>query len=417
MVVPKVLKRSLVPAAILLLGFLAWSSFQPQPVLSDLGLVTVAPLRVTVDDDGRTRVRQRYTISAPIQGQLLRLTLEPGDPVRAGETVVAEFLPVVPALLDARSLTEANARVQRAVAAVAEAGARLAQQKAEVVLAERELARQRDLAMQRISGQADLERAERDLARAQEGQHAAEFAVQIASFEVELAEASLKVPPVTAQGHREDQERETPTEPRRMQLRSPIDGRVLRVFEESTRTMAAGTAILEIGDLDSLEVVAELLTQHAMLVRPDMAVSIHGFSGANQLGAMVPDLQARVRLVEPSGFTKISALGVEEQRVLVRMDPVEPGPAWQALGDGYRVEASILLWEEEVLQVPAGALFQQGGSHAVYVVINGRARKREVTVGRRNALQTQVLSGLTAGEQVILYPSDLLHDGAPIQAR
>jgi len=393
-------------------------AFQPAPVLVDTATIARTELSVTADDVGRTRVREHYTISAPIGGRLVRTALEPGDEVIAGETLVAEFARVAPSLLDARQRGEAEARVRRAEAAVAEAEARGEQADVELGFANSQLERTRELFEQNIKSRDDYERAEREQRRAYQGARAAQFALQVAEFELELTQASLLEP----------EEYDVSDEVRaamngdlapdgRLLLRSPIDGRVLRVFERSARTMTAGTAILEVGNIGALEVVAEYLSQEAVKVEPGMPVLVDGWGG-DLFDDGERTLQGRVRVVEPGGFTKVSALGVEEQRVIVVVDPVGDLEDWSRLGDGYHVELRIELWRgEDVLVVPTGALFRERGAWYVFVVEGDRAGKVEVELGRRNGLEAQVLAGLSEGQQVVLYPSESIEDGTLVQGR
>lgn len=417
------IKRAAWIAAGLAVIALVAFAMRPVAVLVDAATVARGALRVTVDDDGRTRVHERFLISAPIQGRLLRTTCLPGDPVTAGETVVAEFLPVAPELLDARSQAEANARLQRAESALLEAQARRKQAEADQAFASNELARLVRLHEQGLTSQSANESAERDERRASEGLRAAEFAVQVAGYEVEVARASLRgVAPSDLQHEGQPAPDELSESDRgssvRMradddgfELSSPINGRVLRVFEQSDRILAAGTPILELGDTSALEIVAEYLSQDAVKVSVGMPVLVRGWGGERAL-------RGRVRVVEPSGFTKVSALGVEEQRVNIVIDPVGDPADWAALGDGYRVELSIVLWErEDVLSVPTGALFRLGDDWAVYAIVDERAEERRVQLGRRGRLQAQVLDGLVEGERVVLYPSELLGAGTRLDAR
>jgi HlyD family secretion protein len=414
------LRRGLLAAVFAVSGYGLWRALQPVPLLVETATVTRGDLTVTVDDDGRTRVRERYTISAPIAGCLLRTVLDPGDVVRAGDTVVAEFAPTPPSLLDARSLSEAQAQVRRAAVAVAEAGARAAQAKATATFTAAELARQRDLAAARIGAPAALEQAESADKAAREAQRAAELAAQVAGHELEVAQASLlEAGPdeTTEPGARRPQPDEAPPAARRLQLRSPIDGRVLRVFEESTRTLLAGAPILEVGRTDVLEIVADYLTQDAVRVRPGMRVRVEGWGG-EQAPGKPQALAGRVRVVEPGGFTKVSALGVEEQRVNVIVDPEGDPAPWQAIGDGYRVELKIVLDEVlGALLVPTGALFRRGDSWTVFVVEGGIARERVLRIGRRSGLHAEALAGVGEGEIVINYPSELLAAGMAVRSR
>jgi HlyD family secretion protein len=404
-------------AALALLGLVR--AFAPEPVLVDTALVARGRLAVTLDDDGRTRVRERYTVSAPIQGRLLRTTLDPGDPVRAAESVVAEFAPVAPTLLDARSRAEAQARMLRAEARMREAQALREQAEADLKFAQAELARVRELRERDIQPLAAVEKAEREERRANEGLRASSFGVQVARFELEQARASVGEGPTAQDGAGKDG---------KLELRSPIEGIVLRVFEESSRTLNAGEPILEVGNTRLLEVVADYLSQDAVKIQPGMTALIAGWGGEGQ-GGEERVLRARVRLVEPAGFTKVSALGVEEQRVNVVLDPDggaseakpsegQDAQAWAALGDGYRVEVRILLWEQEnVLRVPTGALFRDGESWAVFAVEDDRAVLRRLELGRQNGLDAQVVSGLSEGDRVVLYPTELVRDGTLVEPR
>jgi HlyD family secretion protein len=398
--------------AVVLAVFIA-RAYESQPVLVDIASVARGQLRVTVDDDGRTRVSERYTISAPIRGRLLRTALDPGDDVRATLTLVAEFEPIAPGLLDARSRAEAEARLRRAEAAFKEAEAREAQASEDHRYAETELRREQALLERKAAARASYDRATRNERRAYQGRRAAAFAVQVARYELELARASLveAIPEAkSTDGGKPVPGAFAERTDGRLLLRSPIHGKVLRVFEESARTLAAGTPILEVGNTRALEIVADYLSQDAVKVRPGMHVLVEGWGGDEPL-------HGSVRVVEPGGFTKVSALGVEEQRVNIIVDPAGESSAWAALGDGYRVELRIVLWENDsVLLVPTGALFRKGSSWHVFVVREGTAQRRKIEIGRRSGLEAQVTGGLTEGERVILYPSELIADGTAVEA-
>lgn len=415
-------KRGMWGVAGIGLVFVLVRAFDPTPVPVDVGMVRRGTLRVTVDDDGRTRVRERYTIAAPIEGRLLRTALDPGDEVRARDTVVAEFAPVAPSFLDERSRAEAAARLSRAEAAVGEAAARAQQAEADLELAVVELERARELAQRDMSARADLDVAERNERRAHEGLRAARFGVEVAGFELALARASLDEPHAEgaedpAVGQSENASNGDRVVERRLRLRSPIDGRVLRVFEESARALPAGSPLLEVGNTARLEIVADYLTQDAVKVEPGMGVLVEGWGGEQPSGGEQV-LEGSVRVVEPGGFTKVSALGVEEQRVNIIVDPVGDAAAWSAFGDGYRVELRIVLWEhDDVLTVPTGALFRRGDAWSAFVVEDGVAHERTVELGRRSALEAEVVSGLEAGARVVLYPSALIAEGMPVEAR
>lgn len=392
-------------------------AFRAPPVIVDLARVTRGKLAVSVDDDGRTRVRERYRVSAPIDGQLLRVSLEPGDPVEARTTVLAEFQPLAARYLDARSLSEARARRDVAERALDEASARRVRAAAELDFAEQQLARQRNLAASGTGTAAALDQAVRDEKQARAAELEATRAEERAKFELELAEVSL-VDPSFADGGDDGRsdESETARTERRIELTAPIDGTVLRVHEESARPLTAGTPILDVGQVGDLEVVADFLSQAAVKVRPGMRVIVEGWGGVD--GTTPITLRGSVQRVEPSGYTKVSALGVEEQRVDIVIDPSPGDSGWSALGDGFQVEVRIVVWEEEdVLIVPTGALFREGEHWAVFVDAEGTAEKREVEIGRRNGLEAQVLRGLSERDAVVLYPSELVSDGARIESR
>jgi HlyD family secretion protein len=388
--------------------YLLW---QPRPLPVDVATVARGDLLQTVDEVGRTRVRDRYTLSAPIEGRLLRTPLRAGDRVVAGKTVVAEFAARPAPLLDARTQAEREASIRRAEAAVAAAEARRSQAQAEANAAGAQAQRVRALRAGGAASEAELEHAERDDRVAAEGLRAAAFAVQVAEHERELARAS-RVPSALPD---ETPQAEPAPPPAPLALRSPIDGLVLRVHEESARALAAGAPILDVGDLRQLELVADFLTQDAVRVRPGMPVAVERF-GALDAQGQPQRLQAVVQRVEPGGFTKVSALGVEEQRVAVVATPAGPTVDWQALGDGYRVELRVLVDErKDALRVPTGALFRRGEAWAAFVVRDGRAREVAVQVGRTTPGHAEVLGGLAAGDVVVLYPSELMVDGAAVR--
>lgn len=352
---------------------------------------------MTADDEGETRVRDRYLVSAPVAGRLLRIELEPGDPVKRG-AVVAALLPAPPALLDARSRAEATAAVEAARAALGRARAERERARGLRDRARSDLERHRSLAASGIVSPEALEMRETEARAAEEALRAAEFAVRTAEQELERARAVLLQFTGGAPG-------------RAVELRSPVDGVVLKRLRESEAVVPAGEPLLELGDPRRLEIVSDLLSADAVKVRPGQVVLIEQWGGERAL-------RGRVRRVEPSGFMKVSALGVEEQRVNVIVDFEEPAEAWEALGDGYRVEVRIVVSEApEAVKVPTSSLFRRGEEWAVFAVQGGRARVRAVEVGRRNGLEAEVLSGLTAGERVVVHPADTLRDGARVSPR
>jgi HlyD family secretion protein len=345
-------------------------------------------MRSTINEEGKTRVRARYVVSAPVTGQLRRIELKAGAPVEANRTTLAVLDPLTPALLDARSRSLAQARRSTAAANLEKAQA--AQR-----FSQGELQRFARLFKEGAVSIQEREAAEWRAAAAAQEFSAAESALRLA--EAELAEFS-------GQAVEPSSERRPPTE-----VRSPVDGRVLRVLEESARAVLAGTPLLELGDPADIEVVIEVLSRDGAELAPGTPILLE------QWGGLKP-LEARVRLVEPSAFTKVSALGVEEQRVRVIADLVSPPAERPGLGDQFRVEARIVVWEtKEALKVPTGAVFRHRDQWAVYVVKGGRARLTPVSVGRSSGTETQVLDGLAVGEALVLYPGDRVRDGVRVR--
>jgi len=376
-------RRWLPIAGAVLLAALIVAGMWPQPVPVELAAVSRGVLRATVNEEGRTRIKQRYTVSAPVGGQLRRITLNPGDPVQAGQTVVAMIDPVSPTLLDARSRAAAEARRDAASANVEKA-------RAAHDFAAKELKR-----FEKLSQQQTISTEELDSAQWREVSALRELAV--AEGALRQAAAELTEFGSSAGGGLGGSS--VPTE-----VRSPAGGRVLRVLQESARVVTAGTPLLEVGDPADLEVVIEVLSRDGAAITPGTPVLLEQWGGGEAL-------QARVRLVEPAAFTKVSALGVEEQRVNVIADLVTSPEQRRTLGDSFRVEARIVMWEAaDVLKVPAGAVFRLGPQWQTFIVVDGRARLRAVQVGRSSGLETQVLQGLQEGDLVILYPGDRVRD-------
>lgn len=384
-------------------------AFLPKPVPVDMTAVTRGDLQVYVEEDGKTRLRDRYTVSAPIAGRLLRIKLEPGDTVRPGENV-AIIEPSDPALLDPRALAQAEARVKAAQANLEKATPSLEAAQASLDLAEAEYARAAELFKKNALAKTELDlKVMQKLTKAAD-YRAARHAQDVARFELELAQAALvHARPADSQSSVAD----------KVQFEIPaptLDGsarvfHVLRVFQESSVIVNTGTPLLELGDITDLEIEVDVLSSDAVRIRPGARVLLE------QWGGEIP-LTARVRLVEPYGFMKVSALGVEEQRVNVIADFDNRDKIPPALGDGYRVEAKIITWEkDDVLRVPTSALFRQGEGWAAFRVEQGRGMLRTVKVGRRNALYAEVEDGLDAGDQVVLHPSDKIVDGVLVTPR
>ncbi|MGZ8306267.1 MAG: efflux RND transporter periplasmic adaptor subunit [Allosphingosinicella sp.] len=358
------------------------------------------PLTVTVDDLGETRVRDLYVVSAPITGQLLRVPLKPGDPVIPGSTVLVRILPVQPDPLNARSYAQALAAVRSATAQLGAARSRIAEAGAGQTLSEREYARASQLVERGFVSRARLDeaRAARDRSRAAAAE--ARQSADAAAGDLAAARATLMQSSVRPSGARS------------VAVTSPERGFVLTVPQESARVVVAGTPLVEIGDPDRLEIVTDLLSADAVRGKPGAPVLIHNWGGARPL-------TGRVRLVEPFGFTKISALGVEEQRVNVIIDLAEPREAWRRLGHGYRATVRIQTWSApDVLKLPVSALVREGEGWSVFVVdAQGKARQRRVEVGPMNDREAVVVRGLSSGRRVIVHPGDRVADGVRVRSR
>lgn len=371
----------------------AWITLVPEPLEIDVAEATRGPLEVTVDQQGEVRVHDRYVIAAPVAGKLVRVNLHEGDPVAAGQTVVT----LEPAPLDPRAREEAIARLAVARAVVKEAQHRVSQAAASLALAKRERERFELLVAERFVSSEAAEKARTAEQTAFAELDAARSREAAARQEQKVTEATLLSVPVRDGGVK-----------RRVNLESPVAGKVLRVLERSERTVAAGTQVMIIGDPARYEIVADVLSTDAVKIEPGALVRLVEWGGDKSL-------DARVRLVEPYAFTKVSALGIEEKRVNVVMDPVDSlGP----LGDGYRVEARIVIWSApDALQVPAAAIFRSGAGWAVFRVEDGRAQKWQVRIGQRNPFAVQILEGLVAGDRVIKYPGNQVEDGTRVRAR
>jgi len=395
-------RRGLLAATVLVCaGGLLWLLRAPALAV-DVGEVTRGPLRVTVDEEGETRIRHRYVIAAPAEGHLLRIALEEGDAVTAGEVLAR----LRPAPLEPRTRAAAEARLEAARARQREAAAQVAKAQAALAQADRDLARARRLHEAGTLAPGERERSELAATTRARELDAARFAADAAEHDLQVAQAALLAPGL-------DPEALVSADPTCgdapcLALRAPVAGRVLRVHEESERTVAPGTPLLEIGDPSDLEIVSDLLSTDAVKVKPGDAVEVEEWGGGHPL-------EARVRTVEPSGFTKVSALGVEEQRVNVIADFAGPP---DDLGDGYRVEVRIVVWQApDVLRVPVGALFRCGEGWCVFRLDGGRARRTEVSIGERGAREAQLLEGLEAGARVVLHPGDRVEDGTRVRPR
>lgn len=383
-------------AAIVLLVLLI-VAFRPQPVSVDVAETWRGPMQVTVRDEGRTRVREEYVVYAPVGGQLQRIPFKPGAPVQAGQ-VVARIQPGDPAFLDSRARAEAQAAVRAAEAGLSGARAELERAEAQARFARTELTRMESLRERGLTSAESLDQARLALRVAESARATAADSVRMREAELDAARARLTRPA------------DADSEP--VDVLTPVSGRVLRVARESAGVIAAGEEILSVGDPADLEVVVEMLTTDAVLVEPGADVVIEDWSRLRE------PLAGRVRLVEPYGFRKISALGVEEQRVNVIVDFTGPREEWSVLGHGYRVEAAVVTWRaDDVVQVPVAALFRNAGEWALFRMQSGRAQLIPVDIGRDNGQSAEVLSGIEAGEPVILYPGEEIEEGTRVEPR
>lgn len=369
-------------------------ALRPRPVPVDVATTARGGLVVAIEETGTARVKDRYVVSAPVAGTVSRQLLEPGDAV-AERQVIAEIAPVVSPLLDVRTRSEAQARLSAAGSALGQAEAQRGRATVADALARDELSRARSLAAGGSIAPQQVDRAEFEARMRSEELSSAVFAVKVAAEQVRVARAAL------AEGATHD---------RHIDVLAPASGRVLRVLQKSEGVVQAGAPLVEVGNPDVLELVVDLLTTDAVRVQPGTPITIQGWGGDRTLAA-------RVRRVEPSAFTKPSALGVEEQRVNVIAAFSEPRRDWAALGDGFRIEARLVLWRgEDVLKVPQGAAFRRGDGWAVFRVVSGKARLTAVQIGHRGETEVEVLGGLDPGAVVVVHPGDRVKDGATVRA-
>ncbi|ACL72561.1 efflux RND transporter periplasmic adaptor subunit [Thioalkalivibrio sulfidiphilus] len=393
------IKKILIVVVALIVAGLIALGFRPTPVLVDVETVTPGHLAITVEEEGRTRVIDRYEVSAPLTAQARRIHLQVGDAVRLDDVLVTLDAPASPAL-DARTLQEARARLAAAEAALETARAEVRALAAQALFAREEFERLKGLAEQQLISRSALDRAATELDQAEALTRSARFRVQTAIAQRDAAQAVL--------AHSNGQD---PDAFAVLELRSPVNGLVLRRHFESARVVQPGEPILEIGDPGRLEVAVDVLSADAVRIEPGMRVIFERWGETRAL-------EGRVRRVEPTGFTKISALGVEEQRVWVIADITSAHEDWARLGDGYRVNARFVLWEsDDVLRVPTSALFRHQGDWAVFVLEDGRARLRTVGIGRRGAIHSEAGAGLEAGERVVVHPDRDISDGVRLRLR
>jgi HlyD family secretion protein len=385
--------------ALLIIAALVYG-FSPQPRLVDIAKATRGPMQVSVGEEGKTRVIDRYDISAPVAGMTCRVDLDVGDPIEKGQALIT-INPLESQALDPRSRAEAEARIAAAASALHAAEQNVKSARAEKDLAEKELSRLQPLFEKGHVSQGQLDQAAATVQTTRAASRSARFAVDVARHELEAARTALSYTGVSGQDNPDAN----------VQVRSPIDGKLLAIHQECEGVVAAGQPLLVVGDTRSLEVETDVLSADAVKIKPGMRVEFHRWGGEKPL-------QGQVRTVEPVGFTKISALGVEEQRVLVISDITSESAQWESLGDGYRVEAEFILWQsDDVLQIPASALFRFNDGWALFVMQNAKAIRREVKVGQRNGLSAEILEGLTEGEAVITHPDNTIEDGVAVKQR
>jgi HlyD family secretion protein len=384
-------------AAVLGAGLLVYA-WLPKPVAIEVATAGRGTLVVTVNEDGRTRVKDRYVVSTPLTGSVARIELRAGDPVKQGQ-VLARLVPLDVPLLDARTKREAEARVRATEAGRMQSRAQIERAKAALAFAKKEHVRAKSLVGSGALAPAELDRHELEL-RAREAELAsAEFGSKVADHELAMARTALGT-----------FQRKKTSPSQQVEVPSPVSGRVLKLIQESEGVVQAGSPLLEVGDPAALEIVVDVLTSDAVKIAPRAEVMIERWGGE--------PLRGRVRNIEPSAFTRLSALGVEEQRVNAVIDLEEPYAKWSALRDGYRVEARIVVARKtDVIQVPTSALFRRGDAWATFRVVEGRARETRVEIGQTNGLEAEVLSGVGAGETLVIHPSDRVVDGASVEVR
>ncbi len=396
-------RRIAIGAVALAIAALAWVFGRPEPVPVDLAQVETGPLQVTIDAEGQTRIREIYDLSAPVSGELARSPVEVGDAVVAGETVVARIAPGAPSFLDDRSRARAEAAVAQAEAALALAQSQIAMAEADLGHAQVNLSRLIDLYDRGTAPQAQLDEAELNVDLAAAKLDAAHATYDMRKSELAAQKANLIEPGEALNGKGGGA--------CCVNLVAPVSGTVLNVAHESARVVQAGTLLLSIGETHDLEVVADILSSDAVRLSPGAPARVERWGGDSVLAA-------HVSKIDPVGFTKMSALGIEEQRVKVWLDFDSQEDATKALGHGYRVFLRMVEWQsDKVLRLPVSALFRDGTDWAVYVIAEGKAMLRHIRIGHRNDMFAEVLDGLTDGDRVITHPGDRVRDGVLVEDR
>ena len=374
--------------------------FWPQPILVEVVTVTKAPLTVAIEEDGQTRLIDRYRISAPVAGVASRVEFEVGDAVAKGQTLL-NITPLAARILDPRSRAQAVAEIAAAQAALLGAEQQVNAVVASKDLADNELRRLRTLMQRQLVAQDSLDRATADAASQAAALRSAQFNVEVRRYELQARRSTLEYQTLLAEGEA--------IEP--VLVRAPVAGEVLKIHHACEGPVETGLPLMEIGNPAALELVVDVLSMDAIKIQTGMRVLFERWGGD-------APLEGIVRTVEPVGFTKVSALGVEEQRVWVVVAITSNVDQWQRLGDGYRVEARFILWDEDdVLQLPASSVFRYRDGWAVFVINGGRAQRRPVTIGQRNGLSVQILAGVDSGDRVLDHPSDEVDEGVSVRAR
>jgi HlyD family secretion protein len=388
---------TLIVITLIAAGF-AWALW-PRPVEVETATIGRRTIEIAVEEEGKTRIQEVFTVSSPLAGRMARINLHPGDPVIANDTVIAQIRATAPSLLDSRTRRVAEAAIDAALAGVDLASAQVSQAEAQNEFLASELDRAEKLVKTGAMPERGLEKARLDLATAKAAVESARANLVVRQRELERARAAVMEP-----GEVENDEGCC------VPVKSPVSGQVLRLLTESEQVVQPGTPIAELGDPGDLEIVIDLLSRDAVRVRPGAKAVIEGWGGG--------PLQAEVKRVDPAAFTKVSALGIEEQRVSIVLTPLGDKQAWSQLGHEFRVIARIAISAtRDVVAAPLGALFRSGGNWAVYTVREGRAASVKVKIGERNADYAQVLSGLEPGQTVIIHPSDQIADGTRVVAQ
>ena len=391
--------------AVLLTGLMIWG-FWPKPILVEVIPARYAPLTITIEEEGRTRVIDRYVIAAPVNGVTCRQELNVGDNVTQGQVLLG-ISPLASQVLDPRSRAQAEARLASAESALlaAQEQARASAATAQLAILERN--RLQPLADKGLISREILDKANTAVQTTSAAKRSADFRVEVAKYDREAASTMLQY---SASGQDESLNTAENTNEESVLIRSPVNGKILKIARQCEGPVVTGEPLLEIGDPTALEIEVDVLSADAVRIAPGMKVAFDRWGGE--------PLQGIVRIIEPVGFTKTSALGVEEQRVLIISDFTSPIGMWRRLGDGYRVEASFIIWQQNnVLQIPTNSLFRYQNGWAVFVLEDGYAKRREISIGQRNGLMAQVLEGLKENEKVINHPSDEVDDGIRVALR